>query len=185
MRPPVCAKEIRNLLLSPDRPRARQRDKFPAQHCSPEGAERWPKFTAQDQVNYSGHDRAVIEKKSEEPEIRKTNLKVWRDDRLQTAADSPKVTNLQPAPPIFFQQCDDDGDHRPIAQLHRQHLAPIDIAVLPAKDDVADVICEKHQRQRPAHNAVKVMEFVRRNAAANRTGGASVRKIAQRCAGPN
>jgi len=98
-----------------------------------------PKTVNEHEKNDSDNDSAVRDEETDEAQIRKTESQIRRNDGLKRSADSPKVGDFEPAPVSRPKRADDD-DHRPIAQLKRQHFIPVIHAELAGDDDISCVI---------------------------------------------
>src|SRR5215470_14515061 len=57
----------------------------------------WPITAGQHQKNHADNDAAVRHKKTDKPPMWKTIMKVWRQDGLQRAPNSPEICDFEPA----------------------------------------------------------------------------------------
>ena len=80
-----------------------------------------------------GHEEA------DETQIGKSEAQIGSDNRLERPTDSPKISDLEPAP-VSRPERDDDYEHGPVAQLEWQHFIPVINPKLPRDDDVSGVI---------------------------------------------
>ena len=76
---------------------------------------------------------AMRGEKTDKSPIWKTKTQVWREHGLQRAANPPEVRDFEPAL-ISGPHRHDYDHHAPVAQLHWQHLLPIDDAAAADKN---------------------------------------------------
>ena len=129
------------------------------------------------------HDAGVRDKKSQETNIGEGELQIRSQNRLQSPAYSPKISDLKPPFPAG-QQGDDDRDHRPIAELKGQRLLPGQ----PDRQSEVNFVTEIVKQSTPASSRAMTLSLpghrlLRANAA--RTNGTeTVSAMTTRCASP-
>src|SRR5438045_707429 len=64
---------------------------------APDGIEMRAESARHHQKNNADHDAGMPDEETHEANIGKRIVQVWRDDRLHRAADSPKISDLEPA----------------------------------------------------------------------------------------
>src|SRR5215510_12826991 len=119
-----------------------QRDheiKLRPQPCAHDRHRIWPIPARQHEENHADNDAAVRSKKTDEPPVWKPIAQVRRKDGLQRAANSPEISNLEPAL-VSAPHRNDHHDDAPIAHLHWQHLPPIHDALTPDKDQISKIV---------------------------------------------
>jgi len=97
----------------------RQRDnevKFCPGEDTNDGKGAWSQTIRQHKENNADDDSAVRNEEAKESEIGKTIGQIRGQHGLDSAADSPKIRDLEPARPPRPHR-DDDYNHRPIAKL--------------------------------------------------------------------
>src|SRR4029077_7588895 len=106
----------------------------------------WPVSASQHQEDDADDDTAMRGEKANEPPIWKPKAQVWREHSLQRAANSPEICNLEPAL-ISSPHRHEYNHHAPIAQLHRQHLLPGRGVAAADKNQIDDVVQQKHCKE--------------------------------------
>src|SRR5689334_12183196 len=96
------------------------------------------------------------DKKTDHAKIRKVELEIGSENRLKSPTDSPKIGNFHPslASP---EQRNDDCDHRPIAELKRQRLFPIEHFMFPEVSREAEVIDQQKDAQADTYRSINPM----------------------------
>ena len=82
-----------------------------------------PIFPSKHEKNDSNDDSTVRDKETEKAKIRKAIGQVWCEHSLDGTADAPKVGHFKPGA-IAGPHGNNNHEHGPVAELHRQHLGP-------------------------------------------------------------